>query len=119
MVKPPTHKPTVRVPAAIEVAIEAQRDSLETAISLLYCLHSALRREIDDAGKIESDAVEAASKSADLTDLSAMLLVQLDAIDRALDPEELAEADPDPEIVAIAEAARKMRGDSSDEEDAS
>jgi len=58
-----TAKP--RIPAAIEVAIDEQRTSIGTAISLLYCLHSALRREIEDAGRIETEAVEDAAESAD------------------------------------------------------
>jgi hypothetical protein len=31
-----------RIAAAIEIAIDDQRDSLGTAISVLYCLHSTL-----------------------------------------------------------------------------
>ena len=102
-----TAKP--RIPAAIEVAIDEQRTSIGTAICLLYCLHSVLRREIEDAGRIESEAVEDAAKSADLTEISAMLMVRLNAIHSALDPVELGRANPDPEMVKLIEAVHKMR----------
>jgi hypothetical protein len=105
-----------RVPAAIEVAIDDQRCSLETVLSLLYCLHSALRRQIEDTGTVESKALEKASKSADLTDISGMLLVQLDLIHAALDPSELAQANPDPEMVKLTEAVRTMGAGSDAEE---
>jgi hypothetical protein len=97
-----------RIPAAIEVAIDEQRSSIATAISLLYCLHSALRREIEDAGRIETEAVEDAAESADLTEISAMLMVQLNAVHNALDPVELRQANSDPEMVKLIEAVRKM-----------
>lgn len=105
---PPPSKP--RVPPAIELAIDAQRASLETAITLLYCLHSALRREIEDAGRTESEAVESASESADVTHISAMLLVQLDSIHCALDPSELVKAIVDQEALRISELAREQIG---------
>jgi hypothetical protein len=106
-----------RIPPAIEIAIDDQRDSLETAISLLYCLHSALRREIEDTGSVESEAVEDASDQADLTDISAMLLVRLSSVHSALDPTELAQAKVDPEALRISELAREMFD--SDEREAS
>jgi hypothetical protein len=102
----PTDKP--RIPAAIEVAIDAQRTSIGTAISLLYCLHSALRREIEDAGRIESEPVEDAADWADLTEISAMLMVRLNAVHSALDPVQLVRANPDPEMVKLIEAVRGM-----------
>jgi hypothetical protein len=95
------------------MAIDQQRSSLETAISLLYCLHSALRREIDDAGRIESQAVTAASNSADLTHISALLMERLDAIHRGLDSLELEQASPDPEMVKLIETVREIGGDAS------
>ena len=97
-----------RIPATIEVAIDEQRSSIATAISLLYCLHSALRREIEDAGRIETEAVEDAAESADLTEISAMLMVRLNAIHNALDSVELGQANPDPEMVRLMEAVREM-----------
>jgi hypothetical protein len=113
--KPPETKP--RIPPAIEIAIDDQRDSLETAISLLYCLHSALRREIEDVGTVESEAVEDASDQADLTDISAMLLVRLSSVHSALDPTELVQAKVDPEALRISQLAREMFD--SDEREAS
>jgi hypothetical protein len=97
-----------RIPAAIELAIDEQRSSIATAISLLYCLHSALRREIEDAGRIETETVEDAAKSADLTEISAMLMVRLNAIHNALDTVELGHANPDPEMAKLIEAVRTM-----------
>ena len=44
--RPPTK--ALSIPAAIQNAIEEQRGELATAMTLLYCLHSVLRREIDD-----------------------------------------------------------------------
>lgn len=114
---PPPAPAKPRIPPAIEIAIDDQRNSIETAISLLYCLHSALRREIEDAGKVESQAVEDASDEADLTDISAMLLVRLDSIHSALDPTELMQAKVDPEALRISELAREMFD--SDEREAS
>jgi hypothetical protein len=99
---------TPRIPAAIEIAIDDQRESIETAISLLYCLHSALRREIEDAGRIESEAVEKVNESADVTHISAMLLVQLDSSHAALNPTELVRAKVDEEALRISELAREM-----------
>lgn len=105
------------MPAAIELAIEDQRDSMCTAISLLYCLHSALRREVrHDAGRIESETVENASKSADLTEISAMLLVRLHSIQSALDPTEVMEAKVDPEMLRLTEMARKLGSGSNERE---
>lgn len=98
-----------RIPAAIEIAIDDQRNSLETSISLLYCLlHSALRREIEDTGSVESEAVKGASDQADLTDISAILLVRLSSVHSALDPTELVEAKADPDALRISELAREM-----------
>ena len=111
---PTSTKP--RVPAAIEIAIDEQRASLETTLSLLYCLHSALRREIDDAGRTESGAVEDASEEADLTHITEMLLVRLNSIHAALDGTALEQAEVDPEIVRLAEKVREL--DSADEQEA-
>jgi hypothetical protein len=97
----------LRIPAAIEIAIDDQRSSIAAAISLLYCLHSALRREIEDAGRIESPSVEHAAESADLTDISSMLLVRLDSIHSALDPTELVSAKVDPEMVRLTQMSRQ------------
>ena len=100
--------PEPRIPPAVEIAIDEQRAHIATAISLLYCLHSALRREIEDAGRVESEAVENASESADVTEISAMLLVRLDSIHTALDPSELVKAKVDPDMMRITEMAREL-----------
>ncbi len=97
-----------RIPAAIELAIDNQRESICTAISLLYCLHSALRREIEDGGKVESEEVSDAADGADLTDISAILLVRLNAVHSGLDSLALRQANPDPEMVGLMEKVREM-----------
>jgi len=66
-------------------AIEDQRRVLITAITLLHCLHSVLRRESDDAGEFESQAVADAVKCVELPDLTAMLLERLHSVHLALD----------------------------------
>jgi hypothetical protein len=107
-----------RIPAAIELVIDNQRESICTAISLLYCLHSALRREIEDGGKIESEEVSDAADGADLTDISAMLLVRLNAVHSGLDSLALRQANVDPERVVLIEKVRELEiGD--DEQEAS
>jgi hypothetical protein len=73
------------VPRAIEIAIENRRNSLSIVISLAYCLHSALRREIEDGGSIESPAVQNATAVVDLTDITAMLLARLDSLYSSLE----------------------------------
>lgn len=112
--RPPsaTHRPRTkhrsRVPIAIELAIDEQRDSIEFSISLLYCLHSALRRRIEDAGHIEPAAVTQAARSADLTDISGMLLVKLAAIHAALDPTELEDSKVDQGTMRLTQNAREL-----------
>jgi hypothetical protein len=54
-------------------------------MTLLHCLHSVLRREIDDAGKEESDAVENAVGWVDMTEMTAMLMARLNSVLLALD----------------------------------
>jgi hypothetical protein len=73
------------MPVEIGNAIEDQRSSLGTAMSVLYCLHTELRRQTEDGGVDESDAVKDATEWADLAEVTAMLLVQLHAIHLALD----------------------------------
>ena len=107
-----------RIPAAIEIAIDDQRDSVGAAISLLYCLHSVLQRETSDAGPVESAAVADAAEWADLTHITAMLLVRLRGVHSGLDQVALQEANPDPERVMLREEARKL-GIGSNEREAS
>jgi hypothetical protein len=73
------------IPVEIGNAIEDQRSSLATAMSVLYCLHTELRRQTEDGGMDESDAVKNATEWADLAEVTAMLLVQLHAIHLSLD----------------------------------
>jgi hypothetical protein len=107
-----------RIPAAIEIAIDDQRDSVGTAITLLYCLHLALRHDIEDPGLGESEAVVDAGEWADLTHITAMLLVRLHGVHSGLDQVALLEANPDPERVTLREEARKLNI-GSDEREAS
>jgi hypothetical protein len=107
-----------RISAAIEIAIDEQRDSLGTAISILYCLHSTLRYQDAGASRFEIEALEDAAQWAELTDITAMLLVRLNGIHTALDSTELVKAKVDPEQLEMAEAVRKM-GIGSDEREAS
>ena len=104
----PTASKPPRIPVAIELAIDEQRKSIEAAISLLYCLHSALHREVDDGGMLESEAVENASNLAHLTYITAMLLVRLSSIHTALDAVELMQAKVDPENLRISDLAREL-----------
>jgi hypothetical protein len=55
-------------------------------------LHSALRRELEDAGPIEGIAVEAASRLAEFPELTAMLLESIHSVHEALDLTKLARA---------------------------
>jgi carbon storage regulator len=105
---PTRRKP--RISPALEIAVEDQRGAIETAISLAYVLHTTLRQQRDGSLTCESAAVSSASKSANLTDISAMLLVRLDLIHIALDPMELVSAEVDHEAVRLREMARKLVG---------
>ena len=49
---------TTRIPPAIEIAIDAQQEAIGVAITLLYCLHLALRRQIEGDESDENEAVE-------------------------------------------------------------
>lgn len=100
-----------RMPAAIDIAVDDQRESLGIAISILYCLHSTLGLEaIPNAGPSETGAVEDAAKWADLTDITAMLLVRLSSIHLALDSTELVNAKVDEGRVELTEMARELVG---------
>lgn len=101
-------QPKLRLPADLEIAIGQQRGSVGTAISLLYCLHLALCHEIE-GGQIEgSEAVRDASQWADLTQITAMLLVRLHAVHTGLDSVSLVRAKVDPGDVLLADAAREL-----------
>jgi hypothetical protein len=89
-VRPPTQ--ALSIPTAIQNAIEEQRGELGTAMTLLYCLHSVLRRATDDAGEEESDAVENAAGWVDMTELTALLMVRLNSVLLALDSVSLKQA---------------------------
>jgi hypothetical protein len=107
-----------RIPATVEIAIDDQRDSVGTAISLLYCLHAALRCETAYPAAEESEAIADAAEWADLTDITAMLLLRLHGVHCGLDPVALLHANPDPEMVMLMEEAHKQ-GIKSNEREAS
>lgn len=93
------------IPFAVQYSIDRQRGSLSAAMSLLYCLHSELRRRIEDGGPIESEAVEDAAEWVDLTAITSMLLVQLHSIHLGLDSISLRKA---AESLRIAEMANLL-----------
>jgi hypothetical protein len=97
------------IPAAVEIEIEDQRASLGIAISLIFCLHGALRRQIEDEDPEDCDPVAHAAEWADLTDITGMLLVRLYLVHNALDSASLREAFVNPKRVKLAEAARKLK----------
>lgn len=82
------------MPHKIKNVIECQRNTLVTAITLLHCLHSTLRRQRQraDGGPIESFAVEAASKLADFPVVTEMLLENISSVHDALDSTSLCRA---------------------------
>jgi len=105
----PRSQTTTRIPPAIEIAIDAQQEAIGVAITLLYCLHLALRRQIEGDESDENEAVEAAARGAAPTHISSMLLVRLNAVYLALDSVELGQADIDPERLALIEAMEQGR----------
>lgn len=104
----PSFQTTPRIPPAVEIALDVQRGSLEIAISLMYCLHATLRHQADDGGLFETEGLEDAAGMADVADISALLLVRLDAIHDALDPTELVRAKVDQEAAQLTETVREM-----------
>ena len=105
-----------RIPAEVEIAIHEERGSLIVVISLLYGLHSILRRQLEGDESEVSEAVEHAAKWADFTKLSEMLLVKLHAVLENLDNIASGVTNVDPEDVAMAETARESwRGQGSAE----
>jgi hypothetical protein len=97
-----------RVPADIEIALHEERGSLITAISILYGLHSILRRERDGDESEISEALEDAAKWSNSVELSGMTLVKLHAVLKKLDAIALGKTNVDPDEVALAEAARQL-----------
>jgi hypothetical protein len=97
------------IPPRIDFAIEAQRGALATSMSLLYCLHSTLHREIDHAGPDDTEAVKKASNAVHLTDITGMLMERLDSIVNALDSVNLVQAIVSPERVESGYTRRLMR----------
>jgi len=89
-VRPPTQ--ALSIPSAIQSAIEEQRAELCTAMTFLYCLHSVLRRETDDGGEEESEAVQDAAGWVDMTEMTGMLMARLNAVHLALDSVSLKQA---------------------------
>ena len=94
--RPPTRRrpssSASAIPVEIGNAIEDQRSSLATAMSVLYCLHTELRRQTEDGEMDESDAVRDAAGWADLAKVTALLLVRLHSVHLALDSVSLREA---------------------------
>jgi hypothetical protein len=80
------------MPDKVGAVIQCQRNKLIRAITVLYCLHSALRWELEDAGPIEGIAVEAAIRLAELPEMTAMLLETIHSVHEALDLRKLARA---------------------------
>ena len=97
-----------RLPTDVEIALHEERGSLMTAISILYGLHSILRRERDGDESEVSEAVEDAAKWSDSVELSGMTLVKLHTVLKNLDAIALGRTHVDPEDVALAEAARDL-----------
>lgn len=95
-----------RLPAAVEIAIHEERGSLIVAISILYGLHSILRRQLEGDDSEVSDAIEHAAGWADSTKLSEILLVKLHEVIQNLDNIASGITNVDPEELAIAEEAR-------------
>jgi hypothetical protein len=73
------------IPIEINNAIEDQRRALVTAITVLHGLHTLLRRQTEDGGEEESEAVKDALGWVELPDLTAMLLQRLHSVHLALD----------------------------------
>jgi hypothetical protein len=88
---PPKLTKTPTMPAEIEDVIEEQRRELVTAITLVHCLHSVLRRQKYDNAE-ECPAVELAEHWVELPDMSAMLLARLHSVHLALDSVSLRQA---------------------------
>lgn len=97
-----------RVPTDVEIALHEERGSLITAISILYGLHSILRRERDGDESEVSEAVEDAAKWSNSVELSGMTLVKLHTVLKNLDAIALGRTHVDPEDVALAEATRQL-----------
>ena len=82
-----------RIPAVVELAIYCERDSLITAMTVLYGLHSILCRAVRGDHSEPDKDVENATKWADSTVLTSMLLVRLHNVIRNL--EKIADGKPD------------------------
>lgn len=106
----PVQKPSAdsRLPAAIEIAIEQQRDSLTTEMTILYALHCILRRDQEGDDSEVDEAVRDAVEWTDPTDLTSMLLVRLHTVFNNLGKIARGETDVDPEHVALTEKVREL-----------
>lgn len=102
------HEARERLPADVEIAIHEERGSLIVAISILYGLHSILRRQLEEDDSEVSDAIEDAAEWADSTKLSEMLLVKLHEVMENLDNIASGVTNVDPEDVAIVETVREQ-----------
>jgi hypothetical protein len=89
-----SRRKTPVIPVQIGNAIEDQRRALVTAITLLHCLHTVLRRQTEDGGEDEPEAVQDALGWVELPDLTAMLLQRLHSVHLALDCVSLKQVTP-------------------------
>ena len=80
------------MPVKIKNVIECQRNKLVSVVTLLHCLHSALRRQLDNTGRMESVAVLAASEIAEFPMVTGMLLEEIRSVHDALDSTSLRRA---------------------------
>ena len=98
----------IPVPAAIELAIQQERGSLMTSITLLFSLHCILRGQLERPGEV-NEAVESAAKWVNVTELTTLLLGKLHTVLRNLDAIALGRTpDVNPEDVEMTEAARTI-----------
>ena len=96
------------IPEAVEAAIHEERATLITSITLLFSLHSILRRQLEGLDEI-NEPVESAEKWVNVTELTTMLLGKLSTVLRNLDAIALGRTpDVDPEDVEMTESVAEM-----------
>jgi phage FluMu protein gp41 len=104
------------IPIAVELAIQQERATLITSITLLFSLHCILRRQLEGLGEV-NEPVESAAKWVNVTELTTMLLGKLHTVLRNLDEIALGEPpDVDPEDVEMTEAVRSLSDEQGGEE---
>jgi hypothetical protein len=80
------------IPIKIENVIECQRNKLVAVITLLHCLHSVLRRQLESTYATESFAVQAAIDIAKLPVVTEFLMENVRSVHDALDSASLRRA---------------------------